>query len=935
MNRHLRRLSVVTATLFIGLSCPLQVVGNTWGSSAALTQAQTREQRNYEAMRLHLVGFQQYQQGQLREALETFQQVLVIVREIGEPKGEGVTLYSIGLVYDKLGQYHNALESFQQALAIYKQIGDKQKEGDTLGRIGLVYGSLGQYPKALENFQQALEITRAFADKAGEGRILGGIAAVYRNLEQYPKALENFQQALAIHKETGEKLLEGATLSGIGGVYENWGQYPEALEFYSQALAIHKEISDKQGEASTLNNIGAVYNILGQYPKALENFQQALAITKAIDDKKGEGSTFNNIGILYYNLGQYPEALESFTRSLVIAQQIDNKAGKAATLSGMGLAYLKLGQYPKALENFQQASTITKEIGYKNGEVAALNNIGLVYRNLGQYPKALESYTQALTMTREIDSKAGEGQTINNLGRVYYSLRQYLKALDNFEKALAIHRKTNNKAEEGNTLNNLGAVYNTQGKYSQAETTLFAAIELWEFLRARGLKDDQKISIFEQQAHSYRLLQQALVAQNKFDKALEIAERSRGRALVELLGSKLSQNPSHQPNIKPPTLPEIKQIASQQNATLIQYSVIYDPFKVQEKEEWQQSKLYIWVIKPTGDVTFKQVDLKSLNTSLADFVTTSRDDLGVRSHSIFEVIPANPQPQNPTEKLQQLHKLLIAPIADLLPKDPDERVIFIPQASLFLVPFPALQDEQGKYLIEKHTILTGPAIQVLDLTHKQKHNGQRSANDVLVVGNPTMPKIRFGELVANLDPLPGAEREANQIAQLFNTEALTGSQATKATVMQKMQQARIIHLATHGLLQDFKGFGVPGAIALAPSGKADDVVDGLLTAGEIFDMKLQADLVVLSACDTGGGDITGDGVVGLSRSLISAGVPSVLVSLWAVNDNSTAFLMTEFYRNLQQNPNKAVALRQAMLTTMKQYPNPKQWAAFTLIGEAD
>jgi CHAT domain-containing protein len=183
--------------------------------------------------------------------------------------------------------------------------------------------------------------------------------------------------------------------------------------------------------------------------------------------------------------------------------------------------------------------------------------------------------------------------------------------------------------------------------------------------------------------------------------------------------------------------------------------------------------------------------------------------------------------------------------------------------------------------------------------------------------------------------LGDSTREAIQIAKFLNTEALTGNQATKATVMQKMQRSRIIHLATHGLVQDFKGFGVPGAIALAPSGKADNLIDGLLTAGEIYEMKLQADLVVLSACDTGRGDIRGDGVVGLSRTLISAGVPSVMVSLWAVNDNSTAFLMTEFYRNLRQNPDKAVALRQAMLTTMKQYPNPKQWAAFTLIGEAE
>jgi CHAT domain-containing protein len=149
-----------------------------------------------------------------------------------------------------------------------------------------------------------------------------------------------------------------------------------------------------------------------------------------------------------------------------------------------------------------------------------------------------------------------------------------------------------------------------------------------------------------------------------------------------------------------------------------------------------------------------------------------------------------------------------------------------------------------------------------------------------------------------------------------------------------MPTAKIIHLATHGLLDDFQGLGVPGAIALASSGTGKPN-DGLLTADEIINLQLNAELVVLSACDTGLGRITGDGVIGLSRSLITAGVPSVIVSLWAVPDGPTEFLMTKFYQNFQQNPNKAKALRQAMLTTMKQYPNPRNWAAFTLIGEAE
>ncbi|MEQ8540370.1 MAG: CHAT domain-containing tetratricopeptide repeat protein [Coleofasciculus sp. D1-CHI-01] len=842
MYRHLYRLSVVTASLLIGLSCPLPGVGNSGGSGAVLAQPQTREERNDEALRLYQVGVQQFNQGQFREALKTLQLVLGIVRERNWNGSEALILNTIGKIYIDLGEYPQALQSFEQALVIRQELSDKAGVGDTLNNLGAAYFFLGKYSQALQFHNQALVIAQEISDKQMKGRISSNIGTVNRAL----------------------------------------GLYPQALQYFEKAVVLSQELNDKEGEAAVLNNIGAIYRYLGKYSKALQFHNQALVIAQAIGEKKLQGSILNGIGQCYDRMEQYPEALQFYKQALIIRKEISDKAGLGQTLNGIGQVYSKLKDYPQALEFHQQALVVLQEVGDAAGVGAVLAGIGFVYQGLRDYPKALEFNKQALVVLQEIDDKAGVGVILNNTGGVYTHL----------------------------------------GQYSNAEKTLFNAIEVWESLRA-GLKDDQKISIFEQQAITYRLLQQALVAQNKFDKALEIAERSRGRALVELLDYKLSQNPNDPLNIKSPTLSEIKQIASEQNATLVQYSTI------------ENEAIYIWVIKPTGEIAFKQVDLESLDTSLQNLVTTSRDNIGVRGRSLFDVTVVNPQPENSTEKLRQLHKLLIAPIANLLPTDPKERVIFIPQASLFLVPFPALQDEQGNYLVEKHTILTAPAIQVLDLTRKQKHNIQNSTGDVLIVGNPTMPKIQFGELVTNLTPLPGAEREANQIADFFNTEALIGSQATKAAVMEKMQQARIIHLATHGLLYDFKGFGVPGAIALAPSGKPDDVVDGLLTAGEIFDMKLSADLVVLSACDTGRGDIKGDGVIGLSRSLISAGVPSILVSLWAVNDDSTAFLMTEFYRNLQQNPDKAVALRQAMLTTMKQYPNPKQWAAFTLIGESE
>ncbi|MDZ7956862.1 MAG: CHAT domain-containing protein [Aulosira sp. DedQUE10] len=435
--------------------------------------------------------------------------------------------------------------------------------------------------------------------------------------------------------------------------------------------------------------------------------------------------------------------------------------------------------------------------------------------------------------------------------------------------------------------------------------------------------------------------------QKKTEAALEIAERGRARAFVELLAKRQALSNSDTPNIAPPNIEKIKQLAKDQNATLVEYSAVWD-------------ELYIWVVKPTGEVAFRSVDLKKVNlldaaqgtlrsaatmsigrgladTAILDFVRSTREAVEMKGDNASneQVVDRKVNSSSCMGKkcFKQMYSLLIEPIADLLPTNPESHVIFIPNQSLFLVPFAALMDKDGNYLIDKHTIRIAPSIQVLDLTQKQRLQ-QAKQNQVLLVGNPTMPTIpplHPGETPQQLDPLPGAEQEVLAISKLLNARVLRGNQATKAAVMQQMSGAKIIHLATHGLLDDFKGTGIPGVIALAPSTQDN----GLLTSDEIFNLKLNAELVVLSACDTGRGRITGDGVIGLSRSFITAGSKSVVVSLWQVPDESTAFLMLEFYRQLQQNPDKAQALRQAMLATRKQYSAPRDWAAFSVIGQAN
>lgn len=242
-----------------------------------------------------------------------------------------------------------------------------------------------------------------------------------------------------------------------------------------------------------------------------------------------------------------------------------------------------------------------------------------------------------------------------------------------------------------------------------------------------------------------------------------------------------------------------------------------------------------------------------------------------------------------------------------------------------------MQDSTGRYLIEKHSILTSPSIQVLQLTARQKRIPSTN-KDVLLVGNPIMPKVanKPGEPPQQLPQLEGTAAEVNAIAPLFQTSPIVGKDATKQTILSLLPKARIAHFATHGILDDLRGLG--SAIALTPSGNDN----GLLTAEEIFDLKLNADLVVISACNTGKGRITGDGVIGLSRSLMNAGVPSLVVSLWSVNDRSTTTLMTEFYRNLQlKKLDKARSLQKAMQSMIQNDYSPYDWAAFNLIGNAE
>jgi CHAT domain-containing protein len=858
---------------------------NPWGwASTGLTASAPispaiDDTRFLQADELYNQGLIDYQAGDLVAAFRSWQQALTLYRSLKNAQGEALALGALSAVALSLGNYPEAIAHSQALLKLANSLSDQRRQMQALGNLGIAYKSLGSYNKAVATQQQALKLAQALVDRDSAGQILGNLGNAYEALGDYDTAKSVYEQGLAIARETRDRLGESILLSNLGGIHTNLAQAEPAKRLYEQSLQISQAIGDRSGQASTLINLGATYHAIGDPKQARNYYQQALAIASAAHDRRRESE--------------------------------------------------------------------------------ALVSLGLAEADLGNEAQAIAYHQQSLAIARELKDPTAESVALNNLGHTLFNA----------------------------------------DKLAAAEATLEQAIKILDSLRS-GLSDRYSVSLFDTQLYTYNLLQQIRVAANKPEAALEAAEQGRARAFADLLTRQLAADEktnetdekavmqrgtdelfplsvAHSSASSVPqsvaesvaSVAQIRQIAREQNATLVEYTIVPDDeFMFRGKLRAPAAELLIWVVQPSGQIHLRRVDLQSQPPAptqpdapivsrsdqdirgLAELVTSTRTairGLGVVSSQAGErtdttPLAFNPEPDRMMRQLRQLHQILIAPIADLLPTDPNDRVVFIPQESLFLVPFAALKAPDDHYLIEKHTILTAPAIHVLDLTRQQRLRLNASAANAaaLIVGNPTMPKVALavGDPPTQLPPLPGSEQEAIAIARLLQSPAVLGTQATETLVKQQLQTAQRVHLATHGLLEYVSLTGqaaqttldVPGAIALAPS----STDDGLLTASEILNLRLQAELVVLSACDTGQGRITGDGVIGLSRALVAAGVPSVVVSLWAVPDTPTATLMTAFYEQLQRQPDKASALRQAMLATMHSYPNPMNWAAFTLIGES-
>ncbi|NEO54459.1 MAG: CHAT domain-containing protein [Okeania sp. SIO3B5] len=665
------------------------------------------------------------------------------------------------------------------------------------------------------------------------------------------------------------------------------------------------------------------YNIAEAWEKAIKACERSLKVGDVPD-------TFHNIHEAYFGAKKYNKAINSLKKSI----KSSDHSNSFLSYQRLGLIYYKLGKYAEAIRQYKKA-----------------------IESVEKYKKRLELELQVQVEANLSSIKSGLGFSLLRQGKIDAAEKKFFEAMKNDKKSW-----------------NETIVHFLDG---DRDTPGIAIGGLWEGSLV-GLPE-----IFTDG------LTELHIQQGRDKEALEFAEYGRTRILSYLI------NKNRESSI---TIDEIKAIARQQNATLVKY---FMPRSINyfEMNQTYEPKLYIWVVKPTGEVHFFNKNLSSVNSkysrllsnnhsstdhknsnsfpnlipfipllilitgiflslkfsdqrnlilissSFIIFVTifpiinnqtttssnqNSEISLAHLSRNTFTSVRGNTRDalpesategscQNDDDCLKETHKVLIEPIAKLLPKNPEEEVIIIPDGELFRVPFAALKGSDNQYLIQKHTLRISPSIKLLQFTQQQKARKSPNLSSLnLVVGNPLMPRSHNGQ---RLTALPDAEKEAVAIAQLLNTIPITGRRATKSRITRLMPNANIIHLATHG---------TPFSLAFAPS-RQDQ---GFLGELDIYQLNLTADLVVLSACETGLGEITSDGVVGIARPFVGAGVPSVVISLWKVPDSTTSELMIDFYKNLQAQQNKAQALRQAMLTTMKKYPEPLNWAGFFLVGES-
>ena len=933
-------------------------------------------------------GNRLYLQSRFDQSIAIYRLSQSIAEQIGDKAGIARALNNIGTIYNIQGDYAQALEYLQRSLATSEAGGDKAGIVRALNTIGEVQLQRGDFMRALEHFQKSLEASKALENKAGIARILRNIGEVYLRQGDYAQALEYTQKSLAMFEAEGNKSWIAGVLNSIGMIHSSQGDYAQALEYFRKSLAVNEVIGEKGLIASVLTNMGEVNRNQGDYAQALERHQKALAIFESIGYKVGIASALDNIGSVHNLQGNYAQAVEYYQKSLAMRESLGNKAGIARSLDNIGTVHGSQGDYARALEYFQKSLATSESLGDKTVIANTLGNIGAAYFDLADYAQALAYYQKSLSMWESTGDKKVIAISLCRIGDAFEKQGRHSQALDFDERATVLARQIGDADTLRRALFNSGVVYRAQNQFAKARQAFGEAIATIETLRAQIAGGEQERQrYFESKVSPYHAMVDLLIAEDHPAEALTFAERAKARVLLDVLqsgrvdGAKAMTGEEQEQERKlngqlvslntqiyrETTLPRPDQARlTELSAQLQKARLDFEAFQTSLYAAHPELRAQRGETQPLRPEEAAAL-LPDAKSALLEYVVA--DDktylfaITKGAGKTEAVVRAYTAPIKRAELTSQieafrsqlagrdlgfrasaakLYELLLKPAqAQLAGKT---NLVIVPDDKLWDAPFQALLTGSHRFLLEEAALAYAPSLSMLrEVTKRRRRNSDAASEDLLALGNPAVGQETIGRATltlrgGKLDPLPEAEQEVKALGQLYSAErskVYIGAEASEGRVKAEAGQARILHFATHGALNNASP--MYSYLALA---RGDKNEDGLLEAWELMQMDLHADLAVLSACETARGRYgAGEGVIGLTWALFIAGVPSTVVSQWKVESASARELMLGFHRNLRapsRDPApKAEALRQAALKLMKNpsTSHPFYWAGFVLVGD--
>jgi CHAT domain-containing protein/tetratricopeptide (TPR) repeat protein len=876
-----------------------------------------------------------------------------------------------------------AIEKYERALPLFAAAGDNYRRTITLHSIGLAYFQLNEIRKALDYFSQtaALAVSSGYPRlEAGAETYIGGLLDI---LGDVGKALDHHQRALKLARAGGYRQAEGSSLSNIGLIYNGTADWPKALEFYRQALPIYQALGSKPNEALTLNNIGVAYQELGEPERALDYLQQSLALMRAGTDKNAEAYTLLNIGRVYGRTFQYEKARDFYNQAQAIQKQTNNRAHEGETLDEIGVTYSAEGKYEKALESHRQAIEMQRAAGNLRREALALNNLGETYNLLDQPEKAVEQFTAALSILRNIGDPSNSATALQGIARVEMKRGRLQDARKSITESLALtetvrarssslQMRASYRASVENAYKFYIDVLMQQHAQNPGGGHDAEALSAYERGRARSLVEQ----LSEARVDIRRDVDPQLI-QKEHELARDMNAKAQREMQLKLRKAGTDELAALKREINA-LEDEYQQVQASIRKISPQYAALTRPQPLGFKEIQQQldagtllleyslgeERSYLWAVSVDSLKTYvlpKRAEIQKLAQRVYEtLIARSVTKLETSAQRKSRIAEADVEFQ---KTATDLSRMILEPAAgDLGTK----RLVIVAEGALQYVPFAALSVPGVVYqpLILRHEVISLPSASAFAVQRENLANREPAPKTLAVIADPVFsfgdPRVKPGSesqvqiATRSLEHGPAASTgvgqlsiarlpftrwEADQILAVAragsNLKALDFRANRAMATSGELSKYRYVHFATHGYLDTARA-GL-SAIVLSLYDEKGNPQDGFLRAHDIYNLKMPAELVVLSACETGlGKDVRGEGLEGLTRGFMYAGARRVVVSLWNVNDKATAALMQRLYTGmLRTDKTPAAALRAAQIEMLRsgQWQAPYYWAAFVMQGE--